>query len=434
MVTPMTKRLLVCLALIGCGSSGSTGPTPSVGRLRVTITPEVLTANVTVAGPNGYMQVVTGTATLSDLAPGSYSVTATSVTGPHPVVGTTDYTPTVTGGAATVTAGSTAEATVTYAALPGGSGALWVANLAASTVVAFEAERLGASTGAAATISISTGDVQYGAAFDSDGDLWVAQTSADRVAEFRANTLLASGNPAPAVVLSTNAGSVTPPTPASLEAPVGLAFDAAETLWVSNYENNTVVAFAPSQLAVSGTPTPAVTLTANAQSLNQPAGLAFGANGSLWVANTLQNTVVAFEPGQRAASGAPAPAVTLSSTGSSLSAPFSLAFDAGGSLWVGNFNSNTVEKFTPFQLSANGAPLPVVTLSPVGVSLYPPVALAFDASGNLWVANQLAQTLVRFTTSQLHTGAPIPEVIVSGISLVSPAALAFYPPTGTVRH
>ena len=78
----MIRRLLVCLALLGCGSSGSTGPTPSVGRLRVTITPELLTANVTIAGPNGYLQLVTGTATLSDLAPGAYTVNAAPVTGP----------------------------------------------------------------------------------------------------------------------------------------------------------------------------------------------------------------------------------------------------------------------------------------------------------------------------------------------------------------
>jgi sugar lactone lactonase YvrE len=430
----MIQRLLICLALLGCGSSGSTGPAPSVGRLRVTITPDALTANVTVSGPNGYMQLLTGTATLSDLAPGAYTVTAGPVTGPHPVVGTTSYDPTVTGGAANVTAGSTADAAVSYAPQPGGTGALWVANLDASTVVAFHADRLGASTDAAPTISVGTGEVQYGAAFDADGDLWLAQTSADRVVEFKASQLASSGTPTPAVVLSTNAGSVTPPAPASLEGPIGLAFDAAGNLWVSNYYNNTVVAFAPAQLTTSGSPAPSVTLSAAGQSLNQPAGLAFDALGNLWVANTLQNTVVAFGSGQRGSSGAPDPVVTLSSTGTSLSFPFSLAFDAGGNLWVGNFNSNTVEQFPAFRLSANGAPSPAVTLSPVGLSLYPPVALAFDASGNLWVANQFANTVVRFAESQLRTGSPTPEVILSGVALMSPAALAFHPPTGTIRR
>ncbi len=74
-----------------------------------------------------------------------------------------------------------------------------------------------------------------------------------------------------------------------------------------------------------GMTTPAIVLTANAGSLDGPAGLAFDASGDLWIANMLNNSVVEFTPAQIAASGDPAPATVI--TGSSLSAPFGIAFD-----------------------------------------------------------------------------------------------------------
>ena len=106
-----------------------------------------------------------------------------------------------------------------------------------------------------------------------------------------------------------------------------IAFDATGRLWVANGNNsqNTVVAFSPSQLAATGSPTPAVTLSASAGSLANPTGLAFDASGNLWVANTTAPSIVEFSASQIVSSGAPTPNTII--TGSSLSEPFGIAFD-----------------------------------------------------------------------------------------------------------
>jgi hypothetical protein len=59
-----------------------------------------------------------------------------------------------------------------------------------------------------------------------------------------------------------------------------------------------------------------------------------------------------------------------------------------------------------------------------------PVAFAFDASGSLWVADEIGAQLVKYTTSQLAAGgSPVPAVIIhnGGGSVQQPTDLAFSP-------
>ena len=151
-----------------------------------------------------------------------------------------------------------------------------------------------------------------------------------------------------------------------LESPYGLAFDGSGDLWVSDIEASTVVGYTPSQLVSSGAPTPAVTISANANSIDAPSGVAFDASGDLWVTNTSANTLVEFAPSQLASSGAPTPAVTISSTGSSLDGPYSLALDAAGDLWVPNAGGASIVEYAASQLAATGDPTPVNTIIGAG--------------------------------------------------------------------
>ncbi len=127
--------------------------------------------------------------------------------------------------------------------------------------------------------------------------------------------------------------------------------------WVANDGNSTVVEFTPAQLAATGSATPAVTLSGAAGgSLDDPEGLAFDSAGDLWVTNEGNSTVVEFTRGQLAITGSPTPAVTLSATaGDSLDDPEGLAFSLAGDLWVANHDNNTVVEFTPGQLAATGS-------------------------------------------------------------------------------
>jgi sugar lactone lactonase YvrE len=407
------------LGAVGCGSSGSTAP--QTGSLTVTIAaPTGVTPSVTVSGPGGYTKALSATTTLTGLAVGSYAVTAAPVTTAAPIVGNVN-TATVVGSPATVTAGATGTTvTATYAPRPG-SGGLWIANNGAQTVVQYTAGQLGSTTSAPPATAVGTGTTgNRGVAFDASGNLWVTLSGNNAVVEYTAGQLSASGTPTPAVTLSATAGS--------LSGPRALAFDASGNLWVANSSGPTLVAFTVSQLASSGSPTPAVTLSASSGSLNMPVGLAFDASGNLWVANDGNASVVEFTVSQLASSGSPTPAVTLSATAGSLDGPFGLAFDASGNLWVASVGDNTVAEFAPSQLAATGSPTPAVTLSATAGSLNEPGGVAFDASGDLWVVNFNNGSVVEFAASQLvMSGSPTPNVTVSGGALFEPFGLAFDP-------
>jgi glucose/arabinose dehydrogenase len=120
MLVDRVRMLIVLLLLLlaGCGGGGGdpgtigTPPSATTGSLQVAITalPAGLNGAVRVTGPNNFSQDLTGSQTLSNLAPGSYSVAASSVT-----LGSTTYAPTPATQSALVTAGASATATVSYA-------------------------------------------------------------------------------------------------------------------------------------------------------------------------------------------------------------------------------------------------------------------------------------------------------------------------------
>jgi sugar lactone lactonase YvrE len=416
----------LCCAVTACtGGSSSTSPRkPTTGSLTVTITaPAGVTPSVSVSGPAGYRTMLRATQTLTALAAGSYTVNAASVVVTGAIVGTA-YTGAVSGSPATVAAADTAAATVTYAQQPG-SGGLWISSsVNPSTVVEYTGAQLAASSTAAATTTIATGSSSaFGEAFDAGGNLWISGYQGNTITEYAAAQLAASGTPTPAVTLTASSGS--------LSGPLGIAFDSSGNLWVANAAANTVVEFSASQLAASGSPTPSITIGASAGSLNFPSALAFDSKADLWVTNAMANTVVEFTPTQLASSGTPIPTVTLTATNGSIAGPLGIAFDASGNLWISNAMAqqpNSVVKFAASQLAASGATTPAVVITASGGSLGGPVGLAFDVGGNLWVANATAGSVVEFAASQLATsGSPVPSVTLGGSSPTGAARLAFNP-------
>ena len=101
--------LLLLATVVGCGGGEPSGPS---GNLSITVVglPAGSTAAVDVTGPDGYSQTVAGTQTLTQLTPGTYTVTASAVT-----VGATLYSGNPPSQSLAV-GGSAAAARVTYAA------------------------------------------------------------------------------------------------------------------------------------------------------------------------------------------------------------------------------------------------------------------------------------------------------------------------------
>ncbi len=112
--------VFLCVSAIGCGADKgmSTVPPPPVsGTLTVNVAglPAGTAATITVNGPNGYSDTISETTTLTGLAAGAYSFTAPIL----PPTGSTSLTiPTYGTNPATVSAGRSTTANVTYASLP----------------------------------------------------------------------------------------------------------------------------------------------------------------------------------------------------------------------------------------------------------------------------------------------------------------------------
>ena len=106
----------------------------------------------------------------------------------------------------------------------------------------------------------------------------------------------------------------------------------------------------------SGAQVPAVTISADASgALNSPLGLAFDRSGDLWVAANLSNKLLEYAKNELV-NGPEVPAVTISADAlGSLDSPSGLAFDPSGDLWVANYGDNSLAEFAPAQLALSGS-------------------------------------------------------------------------------
>ncbi len=188
----------------------------------------------------------------------------------------------------------------------------------------------------------------YGLAFDSNGNLYVGNPGSNTIEEFN----------------SSGQGHVF--ASSGLSGPIGLAFDGSGSLYVANADNSTIEEF-------NSGGTGSVFATA-ASGVNNPAGLAFDASGNLYVANQGNYTVEEFGPGGTGS--------VFATTTSGISNPYGLAV-YGGNLYVANHGDNTVEKFNA---SGIGSTFASFSTNGVGAYLVEPTGLAFDSSGNLYVA------------------------------------------------
>jgi sugar lactone lactonase YvrE len=257
-------------------------------------------------------------------------------------------------------------------------GDLWVSNNSGGNLAMFTRAQVAAGGSPTPSVVLTGGGVSEGPtgmAFARNGDLWVADLGTSTVSKYTPAQLSTSGRPTPAVTISSNG--------TSLAGPAYLAIDKAGDLWVSVYGTNQIEEFTAAQLVTSGSPTPAVTLSSDgAGSITVPNGLAFDLSGSLWVASS-NNELIKFTAAQLAASGSPVPAVTLSADGTSsaqLDEPVQLGFDSAGTLWVaqGNAMPGAVAGFTASQLAATGSPVPTYALagSKTGLGAVNALALA----------------------------------------------------------
>jgi sugar lactone lactonase YvrE len=278
---------------------------------------------------------------------------------------------------------------------------LWTVSGSTSAILRLDPTQLGDTSlrDAATVITTSSANLNTLAAvaFDTAGVLWVIGLDEPTLLALEPEALRSSG--------SRLARTTIIPGDGSLKSPTALAFDSQQRLWVADF-TGTLNRFDVEQLSTGGAQQPAVVLRIP----GNPAAIAFDASGSLWVSDNVLHVISRYTSAQLAITGSPLPDVVLSASDLSLVNPAGLAFDAYGNLWVANIGGRTLASFTPGQLSRTGSPAPNVFITPNGGSLSVPVGLAFDAEGSLWVVGGTG-ALTRFSrTSLVASGPAVPSL------------------------
>lgn len=270
-------------------------------------------------------------------------------------------------------------------------------------------------------------DGPKGLSLDAAGRLWVADSGNHRVLRFDNAASLPTGAAASGVIGQTDFTSATAGTAENrLKGPVGVTMDAGGRLWVLDAGNHRVLrwdssvalvpaAFASGVLGQTNFSTGASGTSATA--LKSPEAIALEYSGSaltrLWVADTQNHRVLAWNSPASRANGAAADKVlggstfgtiTLSvpPTRSSLNRPGGLALD-GADLWIADSSNNRLLLFSAAGSKSNGADADSVLgqfnyseeISGTGLTNFNnPGALCF-AGSRLWIADAQNQRLVR---------------------------------------
>ncbi len=280
-----------------------------------------------------------------------------------------------------------------------------------------------------------------GLTFDQQGDLWVMDTLNNRILEFKPpftdgmNASLELGQPAGPDEFTSNSPSS---GPGGFDFPVDAAFDSHGDLWVSDRVNNRILEFEPpfsngmnasSVIGQLNTTYVSNYVVTSPSGLSGPNGIAFDAQGNLWVADETNNRILEFpasslgtnDPSAVLEIGHPAGNSAFSSSAfatnrSGFAAPLSIAFDASGNLWVSDRANNRVLEFdAPFSdgmlasAVVGTAPGPrAFDENDSGLSqtqFWNPLGIAFDQSGDLWVADQLNNRVLEFSAAATDTAA-----------------------------
>ena len=243
-----------------------------------------------------------------------------------------------------------------------------------------------------------TGGVLYPDALsaDTNGDIFIANHDASSATVYSSSgALVASG-------LGSDAG---------LNAhPEALAVDASHGVWLSDSDSTVAHISAPS------TAYPLGQVLSHPVCCNESYGLATDSDGTVWVADYLGGSD--FE-------GAFAEVVTNAST-SEVTVPISdsqvggvnhpalVVIDGGQNIWISNYRANSITEIAGNHTSVKGGTALSPTAGTYGTGgfgldagLSDPLGIAPDRSGNVWVSNEGASTLVMFFGLATPTMTPV---------------------------
>jgi hypothetical protein len=260
-------------------------------------------------------------------------------------------------------------------------------------------------------------------AVDGAGNIYFAGSSGNEVSVLP----IASGS---LYGLPVSGGTLATLVSSGLDDPIGVAVDPAGNLYISNYGNDTVSVLAAASGTLFGQSVSAgvlATLVPAASGLSQPEGIAFDA-GNLYIAERT-GAIAVLPAAAGTLFGTSVNADTLTTVVSTgLSTDYNVAFDAAGNLYIANQGTGSVLVLPVASGTLFGTPVTAGTLATVTSGLNTPVGLAFDSSGDLYVSDYGDATVsVLPAASGTLFGTPVtagtPATLVSS-GLQGPTGLA----------
>lgn len=227
-----------------------------------------------------------------------------------------------------------------------------------------------------------------GLAFDQAGNLYVADQANNRVREITTDGIIMTIAGADAPVAGDYSGCVLPP--GTLSHPAAVATDAHSTLYIADTGNHRVMSLPQGGTlsVVAGTGAAGFSgdgASATAAMLNAPAGIAVDAAGNLYIADTGNNRLRIVGPDG-----------DIRTAVASLPSPMGLALDSAGSLYIAESTAHRVVRMTPDgtlePFAGTGfysAPDAPIAHDPF--ELGSPVAVAADPFNSIYIADQIGK-------------------------------------------